>query len=192
MAGGATSGRPLPAPGTVLPLHGFVTRLDSVINRPGRVLEDILGYHRGRLARGWALLLLTEPLRPGDFEFAGYTRFSGGRIGHPGLGAARQTADARLRAMLGAQGYDRVKARIADGLEIRGPRRVAKILPAIGHDSGMAEPDQYPPGGGVPQWLLKEARRFIVAAVVPAGRCYRGGGVDGGRWMDPREAQTLQ
>ncbi len=184
--------RPLPAQGTRLRAKGCITRLHFVINRPGEQLEDILGYHRGRLKQGWALLLMTEPAGPNDYVFAGHTHFSGGRIGHPNGGDARLSADDSLRQMLGLQGFDRMRARIAGEMTISGPERIAKIIPAIGHDDDMSAPDQYPPGGGAPQWILTAEKDFIVAAVVPAGHFYRGGGPgSGGFWVEPKGTHTL-
>ena len=53
--------------------RGCITTLISVINRPADDLERRLGFNSGRLAEGWALLLLKEPVAGGEFEFAGYT-----------------------------------------------------------------------------------------------------------------------
>ena len=72
-----------PELGKVVQADGCITRLKFVINRPTRELERRIGYSAGRLDGGWWLLLLQDQVQAAEFEFYGYTQFSGGRIGHP-------------------------------------------------------------------------------------------------------------
>lgn len=181
----------LPAAGVFLKAKGFVTRLIFVINRPARALEDAIGYHRGRLDQGWSLLLLKEPVSPGDIALAGYSHFSGGRIGHPRHGSTRPTVEAEAARWLD---LDRVKTSLAESFVLEGPERIVKLIPASAHDPGMAEPEQYPVGRGIPQWILTREKTFIVAATVQPGSAYLGGGPDTARpgfWVDPHKAKTL-
>lgn len=181
----------LPAAGAFLKAKGFVTRLIFVINRPARALEEAIGYHRGRLDKGWSLLLLKERIEPNDIVLAGYSHFSGGRIGHPRHGNARPTVEAQAAGWLD---LDRVKRSLAESFVLEGPERIVKLIPAAAHDPAMAEPDQYPVGSGIPQWILAREKTFIVAATVQPGAAYLGGGPDAARpgfWVDPHKAKTL-
>jgi len=181
----------LPEPGTFLKAKGFVTRLIFVINQPARALEARIGYHRGRLDGGWSLLLLKETVAAEEIVLAGYSHFSGGRIGHPREGAARPTVEADAARFLDMA---RVKRSLAESFVLEGHERIVKIIPAAGHDTAMREPDQYPVGTGIPQWILAAEKTFIVAATVGPGMRYLGGGPDSGRsgyWVDPHAVRTL-
>jgi len=181
----------LPPPGTFLKAKGFVTRLIFVVNGPARELEARIGDHRGRLDRGWSLLLLKEKVAPGEIALAGYSHLTGGRIGPPEQGLARQTVEADAAGFLDMGG---VKRSLAESFVFAGPQRIVKIIPATGHDPAMREPDQYPVGSGIPQWILLTEKTFIVAATVAPGMTYLGGGPDAGPagfWVDPRAANTL-
>jgi hypothetical protein len=64
--------------------RGCLTRLIDVINKEPSYLEDLVGFHRGRLSEGYYfLLLLRQRFEPEQFEFFGYTYMSGGKIGLP-------------------------------------------------------------------------------------------------------------
>jgi hypothetical protein len=181
----------LPKPGEFTKARGFVTRLIFVINKSASYLEDAIGYHRGRLSKGWSLLLLKEKVAPSEIVLAGYSYFSGGRIGHPMRGDVRETVEAQA---LGFLDLGRVKQSLADSFVLTGPQRIVKVIPATRHDDAMPEPEQYPVGRGIPQWILTADKTFIVAATVRADMDYLGGGPDGGRagfWVDPRKAHTL-
>lgn len=181
----------LPRPGEFIKARGFVTRLIFVINKSANDLEDAIGYHRGRLSKGWSLLLLKEKVAPSEIVLAGYSHFSGGRIGHPSRGGARETVEAHAGGFLD---LGRVKQSLAESFVLEGPQRIVKVIPATAHDTAMPEPEQYPVGRGIPQWILTADKTFIVAATVRPGMAYRGGGADSGRagfWVDPRQAQTL-
>ena len=64
--------------GDIVSVRGCLTRLIDIINRDPIHLEDLIGFHRGRLSRGYYLLLLKEPMAAGEFQFLGYTHLSGG------------------------------------------------------------------------------------------------------------------
>ena len=188
---------PIPLqPGGMVRSKGFVTRLNSVVNQPADELERRLGYNRGRLAAGWALLLL-KPLKPedrvvgADFRFAGYTHFSGGRIGDPRLGSARPNVHAELKRNLANP------ARFADEFAaqrfpVTGPERIVRIVPISAPDPVLAESALYPTGAGVPQWILTVEKWFLVATVVRSGSPAPGSAhLPPGFWIDPVRAQTL-
>jgi hypothetical protein len=56
---------------------------------------------------------------------------------------------------------------------LEGADRLAKIVPAIGHDPHASPARQYPPGGGARQWDLVNEKRFLVAVEVGADRVAR-------------------
>ncbi|MBB4285002.1 hypothetical protein [Roseospira goensis] len=161
--------------GAVVGMRGNITTLVGI--RPGfeRDMEKDLGFHEGRLSQGYFILLLRQFLGLDDFKLAGYTYFSGGRLGPPA-----DSADAdRLREhlydkVLQAHGLDGVRAfkdLALKGMAVTGRKRIAKIVPVTRHDDGLTPAEQYPPGRGVPQFELVRERKFLVAVeVTPAGR----------------------
>jgi TfdA family taurine catabolism dioxygenase TauD len=54
----------------------------------------------GRLSKGFAFLLLIIPLRPGEFEYAGYTYWSGGKLGKPSDNAAIERARPSVHSLM--------------------------------------------------------------------------------------------
>jgi hypothetical protein len=156
-----------PSPGDPLPLKGFFTQALFLRGQSGAELERRLGYSSGTLAAGWSLLFLDETLTADDILLRGYTHFSGGvPQGHLETPPDPRTAEKRLAD----EGYDlaRIKARLVNEvLATEGPRRVAKVL-------SRRKAASYPVGSGVPQWELKNPKRFRVKAVIEAGAVYAG------------------
>ena len=178
-------------PGRMVACKGYVTRLISVINKPAGELERCLGYNRGRLEAGWALLLLKQPISGTDFRFAGYTYFSDGRIGDPRLGKTRPDVHDDLQGLL-ANPADFSRKFAAERFPLTGVERIVRIIPISAPDPTMAAPDLYPVGTGVPQWILTVEKRFLVATVVRSGSSAQGGAhLPRGFWIDPVRAQTL-
>jgi hypothetical protein len=152
---------------------GCVTRLIDVVNRTPIDLEELVGFHRGRLAQGFYFLVLTDTLSAGDFEFFGYTYFSGGRIGLPSndstVDRARQSVHAGLAEIGGQQGVVGLAERFAKSVQPKGFQRYVKIVPVIGHDSTMGSADQYPASRlGITQLNLARSKPklFLVGAKV--------------------------
>jgi len=171
--------------GRTIKCKGCVTRLIGVINRPPEDLEERLGYNHGRLANGWALLLLKEPLTGSDFRFAGYTYLSGGRVGDPHLGDSRPNVHDDLQPMLAdPSGFADRFAR--EKMPLSGSERIVKIIPLSDPDPALSDADRYPVGSGIPQWILTTAKKFLVSVVVRPGRRHLGGGA--GMWIDPAQA----
>jgi hypothetical protein len=144
---------------------GFCTKAIFLRGQSAAELELRLGYGAGRLTDGYWLLFATEIPRPDQFEFAGYTHFSGGRPqGHLSDGAP--TAEQSLAS--GGLLLDHKRRVIRDVFKTSGPERIAKVIPRrVGTD--------YPQGSGVPQWkLIGQGIAFIVAARIEPGACYRG------------------
>lgn len=160
--------------GTAVTASGCLTRLIDIVNRSPAALEDLVGFHRGRLATGFSILLLKQPLGASDFEFFGYTYMSGGRIGLPSnvpsIDSARPKVDDGVRnAVAGGDLTPDFYARFASKIPLQGDERYVKIVSVIGHDSAIPMANQYPASmQGVAQLNLKKDRpkNFLVAAEI--------------------------
>ena len=160
--------------GTTVLASGCLTRLIDVVNRSPADLEDLIGFYRGRLARGFSILLLKQPLEASDFAFFGYTYMSGGRIGLPSnvpsIDRERPKVDERVRGAIAAGDLTPdFYANFASKISLQGKERYVKIVPAIGHDDRMPMAGQYPASmKGVAQLNLKKDRpkTFLVAAEI--------------------------
>ena len=95
--------------GQLATLTGNVTTLQWI--KPGfeADTEAALGYHRGRLAQGYWIMVLKRLPQPHEFTFDGTTLNSGGRTGLPGQTEAadklRPKVHDRVLAERGAVGY---------------------------------------------------------------------------------------
>ncbi len=160
--------------GDRVPVCGDITSLNAVGVLPAENVERNLGFGPGRLAQGYWLLLLKQPLLGGDFELGGTTMRSGGRLGLPGQTAADDMARARVQDEIvrerGQQGYADMKAGLARDAKISGPERLCKVIPFKPHDASLPPADQYPMGGGFKQWTIARGheKEFLVAMVVDA------------------------
>ena len=154
-------------------ISGDVTTLQWI--KPGYEgdIERALGYHPGKLAQGYYILLLTRKPQPAEFEFSGTTLRSGGRAGLPAasdaLDALRPKVHAEMQVKYGAAGYTDLQTNVLKTITIKGDQRICKVLPDLRHNPGMAPNDQYPMGGGGLQWTLKKPGiPFLVAVRVNA------------------------
>ncbi|MBA2919518.1 hypothetical protein GON01_10695 [Sphingomonas sp. MAH-20] len=131
-------------------------------------LEQRLGYEAGRLREGWWLLFALEKPDFSNFEFGGYTYFSGSRIGDPKLGNGRPTVESELEKDLGgpAAVVNAKKAHLV-GLRTVGHDRLAKVIP-------VASGTDYPVGKGIYQCNVPNPIRCEVASFVPPGGMYVG------------------
>ncbi|WP_434614615.1 hypothetical protein [Azospirillum sp. B2RO_4] len=169
--------------GDTVSAYGCVTRLIDIINRDPTHLEELIGFHRGRLSRGYYLLLLKEPLAANEFEFFGYTYFSGGKFGLPSNDeakeAARQSVHDSLLKQMGNMGVYNLAQKVAADIPATGQNRLVKIIPVIGHDDKMKTADQYPASPhGIAQFRLIVEKRFLVSAFVGPDRRFQSGALD--------------
>lgn len=156
------------------PITGFLTRLDWTIRSKTELIEDNLGYHRGRLSHGFYLLLLKELVRAEDFEFGGIAMFSGGRTGLPSnapdLEKERRRISDVMKERDGKEHYDYMRGQHAKSYVLDGPERLVKIVPCLDHDPTMGAADQYPRSLYVtPQIILTKPKNFFVAAEIHGG-----------------------
>ncbi|MEO0462041.1 MAG: hypothetical protein AAF127_02850 [Pseudomonadota bacterium] len=160
------------AVGTVRALSGFITQAKYLRSKTTLEVERRLGYRSGRLAQGYTLWFLLDPLRPEDFEFRGYTQMSGGvPMGHKPSHANDPNAEESLRA--GGYDVDAIKRRICEEtFKYSGPDRLCKVTP----NAPVFGENDYPPGSGIPQWeiLRHRAKRFKVAAEIAGDGRYTG------------------
>ena len=150
-------------------MGGYATKAIFVAGQRPQELEDRIGYHRGRLAQGFLMLVIDDRIVPSEIELVGHSHFSGGRIGHPTL-ANRVTAEESLRQAFGGGLVARQKQLLAQTLNAGGSDTVVKVQPTIRHDPAMPDHKQYPVGTGIPQFNLLTKKTFVVRAVVGAGK----------------------
>lgn len=161
-------------PGQRISSGGCVTRLNWVGARAPALIEKALGYQQGRLSLGYAIGLLIEPIRANHVEFGGLTLRSGGRDGaplkDPKLDEQRTRVHDRMIVEYGQHSVAKMLENLAkDPRNLIGDERIVKIYPVIGH-KGENPQEEYPMGGGGPQFILTERHDFLIAAVV-SGDC---------------------
>jgi hypothetical protein len=147
---------------------GNFTKALYLRSQSAEELEARIGYGSGRLAQGWWLLFALERPAADNFEFGGYTHFSGSRIGPPALANARPTVESDLEKVLGGPAaLQKRRAAAVEELQLSGPDRLAKVLP-------VARGNEYPVGTGIFQCNIPRPIRCRVAAFVPPGGRYLG------------------
>lgn len=156
--------------GTTGRYSGDITKLNAIGGpRPPADIERMLGYRSGRLARGYYLLLLTQPLGVDDFDFAGTTLRSGGREGLPAAtinaDSTRRHVSDRMRQEQGDLEYLRKKRFFLDRVQLKGPERLAKIFPVEGHGDNFSPAVEYPMGGGGLQWTIRDRPKIFLIAM---------------------------
>jgi len=149
--------------GETITTQGFVTRLREILGKGAIKLEDVLGYRPGSLGVGFAIGLLEDTIKVGDFEFRGYTNLEGGKA----KGSSTTVHD-DLMASYSSHPVDlatktRIQQQAAARLNRKGLDQTAKVLP-LGPVSG------YKPGLGASQFELVRPKKFKIAVVVGPGQ----------------------
>ena len=182
-------------PRTIKYMPGDVLQLISIIGQPAGRLEQIIGFHRGRLASGFDLWMLDEVVSLTDFEWGGTTDLPGNWFpsgdDYTGDDAAMNFARAEdikrwqtfkasgFDADRGDYAFDLWKGQQAALLNDRSPSgRIVKLVPRIPHDPAMPSWKQYPKaqGGSIKQWKLRIQKRFVFNIFVAPGSRHLGGG----------------
>jgi hypothetical protein len=152
--------------GQIVEMGGFFTKriqLGDLTHADN--LERRIGYRSGVLDHGWFYLLMvgTAPT-PAEFEFAGFSHFSGGRIkGHkyppPSHGTDPRAVEEQLRAMNADIPY--LRKQTAAMFVLSGHERLVKIVPAVrpGKDPNAYWNLNLAP---IPQWRLTVPKTFLV------------------------------
>ena len=165
--------------------RGDITLISAIAGQTPWAVERRLGFHKGRLSRGYSLLVLTEKVSITDFIWGDQTRYSGGNQLYRDEGAMVPRRDLLRGALLVQHGSDDAadaalwtifgtsQRRINDGVTTRS---VVKIIPNIDHSSDMPSHLQYPDAdtGNIPQWKLVHPKAMECVANVHAGAVYGG------------------
>jgi hypothetical protein len=159
--------------GKTVHITGYCTHAFILRGKPLTELESVLGYGRGRLAMGAAILYLEEVPVPEDFRLAGYTYFSDGTVrGHET--PSEERGPNRMESLLKSEnGWTDERLRlhkqsmIGTKIVISGHERLAKLVP-------QSPGDDYPPGSGVFQVEIVRPLRFRVKANITPGQMWLG------------------
>ncbi|MGB7762320.1 MAG: hypothetical protein WBL61_20970 [Bryobacteraceae bacterium] len=142
--------------GDPVKVSGYITKEKFIAGRTLTEIEDILGYRRGRFAKGIVVVHPTRLPLASEFELAAYSMVAEHRYQEPGgldIGKLKQLAIASWTLL---------------GLE-----RLVKVWPSTPHDLNLEPDTQYPPGRGAPQWKLTTKLDGIAVDIVeryPDGR----------------------
>jgi hypothetical protein len=114
-------------------VSGFVTKEKFIAGRTLLEIEDILGYRRGRFAKGIVVVHPTRLPLASEFDLAAYSMVAEHRYKQPDgldIGKMKQNAIASWALL--------------------GPERLVKVRPNTPHDQELEPEMQYPPGRGAP------------------------------------------
>ncbi len=122
--------------------------------------ETLLGYGARRFSQGVAVGVLLHLPAKHQFEFGGYNQVATDKID-------------RKTFMNWTDNPDKVKEKvIKEVFTLTGTDRLVKVFPFIRHSEGQ----DYPPGQGIPQWIVTEKLPFRIVKVLknyPADRYSR-------------------
>jgi hypothetical protein len=167
----------LPPLGAEVELDGNITTNSAVGPRSARTLGESLGFGKWRLAQGWAIAVLIDPIDAEQFQLHGITLRSGGRLGAPAATPKEDEARTKVHDAIlvehGSDGYDRLKSVALGSIKPKGPDRVVKVLTALRHVPDASPRSQYPMGGGGAQWYLAAPHKFRIVMVVDGNEIAR-------------------
>lgn len=133
-------------------ISGCVT-LDKYIK--GRNLEEIeriLGFNNGRLKNGMKVVALTQLPQQYQFELQGYNQVASHKFD---------------KNILKGLDVNVLKQNVIKNVwQLTGPNRLVKVIPITPHNDNLDPDKQYPPGQGVPQWVI--SRPHCVPGVIVA------------------------
>lgn len=145
--------------GEIVQRRGCVTLLKFLVGKSLPELEQLIGYHSGRLAHGayFARFRAGQPIQPSDIQLLGYSQVAEHHFINQYGAVTKQFNLAQLTKM--AWGY----------WQEEGLHNIVKVFPKIDHDNAMDNDIQYPPGRGIPQWKLNRPFDFEVVKFVNVG-----------------------
>jgi len=126
------------AVGQPLNVSGCVTKDKYLRGKTLEQIERLIGFHTGRLSKGMTVVVLNRQPQMHEFDLGAYTQVATHRFQQP------TSLD-----------IDKIKQMAQASWSLAGLERLVKILPAIRHDASVDPDIQYPPGQGVPQWVVK-------------------------------------
>lgn len=143
--------------GDSISAKGCITQMKYLLSSGSLAeMEKLLGYRSGRFAKGMAVGFLTSLPNSYEFELAGYNQVAVDKINH-------KTFLKNLNVPLLKEQL------IKNTFTTNGPDRLVKVFPAIRH----SDDELYPPGNGIPQWILTVEKMFVIHKVVekyPSGK----------------------
>jgi hypothetical protein len=140
------------------PMKGCITQKGSVKGRSLAELEKILGFEDGRLKAGAYVCELQQLPAKDQFTLAGYTQV-----------ATHKTKEAygKVDLDMGVV-YKNLMTEWSQG----GNKSLVKIVAVSDHDMTKSNDEQYPPGSGVPQWVLTTPLPFLVVKLIQGSDRY--------------------
>ena len=156
-------------------ITGDITQLNALILGSAERTAKNVGFHADRLKPGYWILLLMRLPQAHEFEFAGTTLRSAGRVGVPQKTKEQDKTRARVHDQInderGSAGYAALQQMMLRDMQTNGPKRLVKVIPKVRHNDATMRPyKDYPMGGGFLQWNLKEPGiAFFCAAEVGQG-----------------------
>ena len=131
-------------------LGGFVTKQSSIQQKTLSEIEGILGYYRGRLSQGAAILVAQTLPEIDDFYIQGTAEVPSHRI-YDQLGNLNFPKNQKE-----ANRYTKLKKATRSEWSTHGHNSLVKVIPNIEHITTLIPDLQYPPGGKVPQWEVNK------------------------------------
>lgn len=120
-----------------------------------REFERRLGYKPSRLLNGFHIAHLKRIPKPAEFMIKGYTNVA--------------THNFEKQFKNPSNHYvDNLKMMAFKKFELIGATNLIKILPITPHNNYKSDDEQYPPGGGIPQWELIDKLPFTIFQYVEA------------------------
>ena len=144
---------------------GFISNLQSICGHSTSKMEKVLGYKPGSLSKGYAVGLLQENVKVGDFEFRGYTNAEGGKSAGSDVTAHDSWKSRFTGNVIDQETMKKTLSNAAKRLNKKGVMQTAKVFP-IGTVTG------YKPGAGVVQYELTKEKKFKIAVVVGKGQSF--------------------
>ena len=141
-----------------LTVRGCITQEKYIKGRTLPELENILGFHAGRLAQGATVAALLQVPTKSQFNLLGYTQVAEHRISKEAFNGLDTD---KLKDLLLRETFTTV-----------GANRLVKVIAKTGHSKEMSDDEQYPPGWGVPQWKLTAEMPAQVIADLNPGEQY--------------------
>jgi hypothetical protein len=142
----------------LIQVSGCITQEKYIKGKSLSEIERILGFHYGRLNSGIVVAALLKIPGNDQFNLLGYTQVSEHRFNNNALSGLDVT---KIKNFIRANVFT-----------LTGIDRLIKVIPNTGHQSGVSDDEQYPPGHGVPQWKLTDKLPARVIAVVLNGQKY--------------------
>lgn len=138
-------------------VRGCITQEKYIKGRTLSELENILGFHAGRLSQGATIAALLQVPTKSQFNLLGYTQVAEHKINQE---AFKGLDTDKLKDLLLREIFTTV-----------GINRLVKVIAKTEHSKAMSDDEQYPPGWGVPQWkLTAEMPAQVIAELKPGER----------------------